>query len=128
MSSIARPALPHQVLLNLSGFLTASFVECDRVPLALTLMAEVLPLCPPEDATDPMLRRMDRAAWAVLALADQRHNPARALEWAAAVQSLRGAVAEILWARACMAHAVLHPVAPADDPPATPNPSEPVDA
>lgn len=112
-STIARPSLPHQVLINLAGFLTCRMVECDRWPLALSLMAEVLPACPRVPADDegavPLLERLVRAADVVINLAPMRHQRDRAMDWALAMSELRAVLSEILWARACMAHGVMQP-------------------
>lgn len=107
LSTLQRPCLAHQILINLAGFLTAQMIEDQRWPLALDAMADAVARCPVLPADDagavPMLETLRRAAEIVIHAAPNRRQPAHSMDWAVAISGLRAVVSEILWARGCMA-------------------------
>lgn len=113
VSTLQRPCLAHQVLINIAGFITAQMVEDGRWPLALDVLAEAVAGCPVLPADDdgalPKLEQLRRAAELVVHAAASRRDPVHSMDWAIAIMGLRAVVAEILWARGCMAHSAWAP-------------------
>jgi len=95
-----------QVMINLLAFLQAQRIENANTPLALTILAEVVPKA---TKSNPHIRALLPAVNAVLAAAPNRYKRDGTGDWVRAWGDASAALDAFFWWRAAQAYDAMNP-------------------